>query len=89
MHFLTNFILYVYAVTNERFELAMVLAMLVQILSDDGQDKSHNFEYFEKTSIGPKMGRFISDSVQKRAWIDLGIHSVFILIFSIMVELCI
>ena len=50
MHFLTNFILYVYAVTNKRFELAMVLEMLVQILSDDGQDKSHNFQYFEKTS---------------------------------------
>ena len=48
MHFLTNFILYVYAVTNKRFELAMVLAMLVQILSDDGQGKSHNFQYFEK-----------------------------------------
>ena len=28
----------------------MVLEMLVQILSDDGQDKSHNFQYFEKTS---------------------------------------
>ena len=39
----------------------MLLAMLVQILSDDGQDKSHHFQYFQKTSIGPKMGHFISD----------------------------
>ena len=55
----------------------MVLEMLVQILSDDGQDKSHNFQYFEKTSIGPKMERFISNWVQERVWIELGIHSIF------------
>ena len=55
----------------------MFLAMLVQILSDDGQDKRHNFQYFEKTSVGPKMGHFVSDWVQKHVWIDLGIHSTF------------
>ena len=52
----------------------MLLAMLVQILSDNGQDKSHNFQYFEKTSTGPKKGHFISDWVQKRVWSDLGIR---------------
>ena len=50
---------------------------------------SHNFQYFEETSIGPKMGPFISDWVQKRVWIDLAIHSIFFLVFSTMVELCI
>ena len=36
----------------------MLLVMLVEILSDDGQVKSYNFQYFEETSTGPKMGRF-------------------------------
>ena len=86
---MTNFILCVYTVTKTRFKLAILLAMLIKILSDDGQDKSHNFQYFEKTSIGPKMERFISNWVQERVWIELGIHSSFFLSFSTIVEFCI
>ena len=84
---MTHFILCVYTVTKTTFKLAILLAILIKILNDDRQDKCHNFQYFGKTSIGPKMERFISNWVEERVWIELGIYSIFFLTFSVMVEL--